>query len=191
MIEKKQKHTRSLINSLIGGSAIVIGFVIASLPAIWSVSQWSPLAIKIGLGMGLFVYMAFLVLILRYSLSPTALEKDIEKNVSKGEAGDYFLVGIPVLFCYAFAVSALFMSRIWGEMLFTGSRESALNWILYLIDNLIRAGLMDFAETYRLQVSPIDHTRNFFVCSFVFSFRTTISIGLFSIVVRSWRKLRN
>ncbi|TYP71555.1 hypothetical protein BD809_109137 [Aquimarina intermedia] len=48
-------------------------------------------------------------------------------------------------------------------------------WMIFALDNFIRAAIFDFLETYHLHISNID-SNNLYILSFVFVFKSVLSI---------------
>lgn len=48
-------------------------------------------------------------------------------------------------------------------------------WLIFAIDNFIRAAIFDFLETYHFRLSNID-SNNLYILSFIFLFKTILSI---------------
>jgi hypothetical protein len=60
----------------------------------------------------------------------------------------------------------------------TTNQNNALfesKWMIFAVDNFIRAAVFDFLETYHLHISNIS-SNNLYILSFVFLFKTVLSI---------------
>ena len=98
-----------------------------------------------------------------------------------------FAITIPFSFCGFFALASFSIFMIWGADAYPQGQEGLGPWVYYLADNLFRATMFDFAETFYLDISSIEHAKVFLLCFFVFSFRTIAGIGLLSLVIRTTR----
>ena len=144
--------------------------------------------VVLSVGMLIFIAMGFLVLY--WAVRPDALRADVEQDLEKGEVGDFYVAGLPALFCASFLLSANAMWVLWGDSVFVGAEANRFTRFGYLFDNLIRAGALDFAETFYWRISPIQHADYWPVALFVFAFRTTVSVALIGVIARSfsiWR----
>jgi len=136
------------------------------------------------------LFALFVVAILMLALKPRKLERHLDEDLRRGESGEFYLVGAPLsLFC-SFVLTSFCLWRIHGESFYTGADGSLLTWFVYLLDNLVWAAALDFAESYHLDVSGVDHTKHVVVCTLVFAFRATVSVALISILFRTWTMLR-
>lgn len=131
--------------------------------------------------LGLFCY-----LILSWSLNPKELEDEVSKDLEKGELGEFYLVGLPCLLFSAFTVTSYFGWKLHGDA-FISVQEGThpIQFVFYGFDNIIRALCLDVCEVYRLKISNIEHANGFLPSTFVFVFRSTLSIALISVVFRS------
>jgi len=141
------------------------------------------------IGVGLPLYLAILCLSLMYSFRPLTFIHELNKEKSAYGMPDFYLVGIPFGLFATFVSVSHSINALWPGTCFSlaPNATALIAWILWGVDNVIRAALLDFGEIYFIDISGIDHKKGFLVCSFVFSFRTVLSIGLVSLFIRSWR----
>jgi hypothetical protein len=133
-----------------------------------------------------WVYLALLgyscFLILDLAVRPAALVS-VEKVVHNRRRYPrlWILLQLPWLAGSLFGCASFLGWRIYGAEFMVGAEGSDLwDWVGYTIDSYVRAGLFDLAETYGLRISPIQHAAAFWPSTFVFLFRTALSIGLIS-----------
>lgn len=158
--------------------------------AAWYFAHWGGAAAWITLIFSLLTYLCIGFDLLTWSLKPKELEQKIEKAVEEGEdVFNVYAVTIPFSFCGFFALASFSVFMIWGVEAYPHGEEGFVPWVQYLADNLFRALLFDFAETFYLDISKIEHSNLFWLCLFVFSFRTIAGIGLLSLVIRAARKV--
>ena len=158
--------------------------------AAWYFAHWGGGAAWVTLGFSMLVYFCLGYDLLNWSLKPDVLEKKIEKSAEEGEdIFNVYAVTIPFSFCGFFALASFSIFMIWGNAAYPNGKEGFLPWVQYLADNLFRATMFDFAETFYLDISKIEHSNIFWLCLFVFSFRTIAGIGLLSLVVRVANKV--
>jgi len=174
-----------LYESLLG----VAGLFILAIPA-WWVARSFDVGAKLVFAGALVVFVMMSGTAIVFALSTAALESDLKKDISKGDTGDFHLVGLPILLIASFLLASFTMWRIWGAKAFTGASLSVNDWLLYLLDNLVRSVLFDVAETFYLDISPIDQAHSFWPCAFVFLFRTVTSVGVIKVVLTTWVHLR-
>ena len=166
-------------------SAILIFFFAA-----WYFAHLGGAAAWVSLGFSMLMYLCLCYGLLKWSLMPQELEKEIEVSIDQGEdAFNTYAVTIPFSFCGFFALASFSIFMIWGADAYPLGREGFMPWVQYLADNLFRATLFDFAETFYLDISPIEHANVFLLCLFVFSFRTIAGVGLLSLVIHTARKV--
>jgi|GEM_PF-7047719 len=138
----------------------------------WHFASKSVTGAKWMLAASAALFLLFVVAILMLALKPRKLEHHLGEDLKRGESGEFYLVGAPMaLFC-SFALTSFCLWRIHGVLLYTGADNSPFTWFVYLLDNIVRAAALDFAE------------------SFQFIFRATVSVALISILFRSWTMLR-
>jgi len=182
LLSKIYSPTGEAIWLSVSGS-VAIGFIL-----------WVSLTLshqKLVLIVGLPLYLATLLLSLLYSFRPLIFLREVRKEISGYGEPDFYLVGIPFGLFATFVIVSHSINAVWPGTCFsvTPNATRSFAWVLYGIDNVIRAVLLDFAEIYFVDISGIDHKKGFWVCSFVFSFRTVLSIGLVSLIIRSWREI--
>lgn len=156
----------------------------------WYVAAKSLSGARWMLAAGVLLFALFVVAILVLALKPRKLERHLDEDVRRGESGEFYLVGVPMALCCSFLLSTFCLWRLFGDQLFTGANASPLTWFVYLVDNIIRAAALDFAESFHLNISPVEHTSNLLVCMLIFAFRATVSVALISILFRSYTFLR-
>lgn len=129
-------------------------------------------------------------LMVYWAFNPKQLEKDIDADLKKGEAGDFHLVGLPSLVIWLFLIASFSGWKAYGSAFLIVPSGSPLDWLAYMVDNLVRTVFLDFAEIYRLKLSPIEHAAAFWPATFVFVFRTALSVGLINLVLTAFARLR-
>ncbi|MBI5817688.1 MAG: hypothetical protein HZA88_01785 [Verrucomicrobia bacterium] len=137
----------------------------------------------------IITYSMVLFLATSYAAKPSRFFVELKAEMKKRGEPDFFLVGLPGVLFGSFVVLSHSMSIIWPNRFFHVPPDATLTtWLAYGLDNIIRAALLDFGEIYFIDVSGIDHTRNFLACTLVFSFRTILSFTLIAVFFRAWRQ---
>lgn len=76
---------------------------------------------------------------------------------------------------------------IHGDQFFDFSLQpTEITWLRYLLDNVVRVLLLDFAEIYGLPIGDVSHKYHWMISSFIFIFRTTLGIGIAKIIIRGY-----
>ena len=165
--------------------ALLIFFFVA-----WYFAHWGGIAAWLTLGFSLVAYLFISYDLLKWSLEPHELDKKIEQSLEEGEdVFNVYAVTIPFSFCGFFALASFSIFMIWSQGAYPNGQEGFLPWVQYLADNLFRAVMFDFAETFYIDISKIEHANVFLLCLLVFSFRTIAGIGLLSLVLRAAKKV--
>jgi len=156
--------------------------------AAWFFAHFGGAAAWVSLVFSVLMYLSLGYGLLKWSLDPRELEKKFEESIEQGEdVFNTYAITIPFSFCGFFALASFSIFMIWGTDAYPEGQEGLGPWVYYLADNLFRATMFDFAETFYLDISPIEHSKIFLLCFFVFSFRTIAGIGLLSLVIRATR----
>lgn len=136
-------------------------------------------------------YLPLTINLLTYPLRPRLWQHSYTDSTIGG--------GLPGGVFSAFALQLLsfsFLAR--GAWMFGGQqhfrflyREGSdpLIWILYGVDNFVRAILFDVAEIYGFSISGIDHERTIPMATFVLTYRMGLSLGLLSVFVSYLRRV--
>ena len=165
--------------------ALFIFFFVA-----WYFAHWGGVAVWLTLGFSLLAYLSISYDLLKWALEPHELDRKIEQSLEEGEdVFNVYAVTIPFSFCGFFALASFSIFMIWGVDAYPNGEEGFLTWVQYLADNLFRAIMFDFAETFYIDISKIEHANVFLLCLLVFSFRTIAGIGLLSLVLRAARQV--
>lgn len=156
--------------------------------AAWFFAHFGGTAAWVSLVFSMSMYLCLGYGLLRWSLEPQELEKQFQESIEQGEdVFNTYAITIPFSFCGFFALASFSIFMIWGADAYPQGQEGLGPWVYYLADNLFRATMFDFAETFYLDISSIEHAKVFLLCFFVFSFRTIAGIGLLSLVIRTTR----
>lgn len=100
------------------------------------------------------------------------------------------MVLVPWIIGVLFGCSAYLGWRTYGDDFMIARPDvGLLDWAAYVCDNFIRIAFLDFAETYRLRVSDIEHANGLWPCTFVFLFRSLLSLSLISYWLAISRRL--
>lgn len=100
------------------------------------------------------------------------------------------LVLVPWITGVLFGCSAYLGWRAYGDDFMIARPDAGLlDWAAYVCDNFIRVALLDFAETYRLRASDIEHASGVWPSTFVFAFRSLLSLSLISYWLAIGRRL--
>jgi hypothetical protein len=166
------------------------GSIALIVSALWYVAARDALAAKLVFAIALFFFGMMCLVVLVYALKPNTLAKELTDSAGKGETGAYHVVGVPVMYLASFLLCSFTMWRIWGAGAFTSGASSPSLWLKWLADNLVRSVLFDVAETFYLDISPIDQAKRFWPCVFVFTFRTLTSVAMIRVVVMAWLGVR-
>jgi len=67
-----------------------------------------------------------------------------------------------------------------------GNSQLAGAFLLYLVDIILAAALLDLIEVYRTGFSGITHSDNFWICSHVFLMRSTVAIIMVANIIEFW-----
>lgn len=128
-------------------------------------------------------------LVLTYALKPLVLERDIMDDISK-EEGEFYPIGLPFLLYITFSATAYMGWCAYGKDFMVVQESGPLTWLAYGLDNIVRSVFLDIAETYRLDLSHIEHANSFWPSTFIFVFRTSLSVSLLSMVTFSLNTIR-
>lgn len=60
--------------------------------------------------------------------------------------------------------------------------------VVYGVDNVVRTLSLDLAETFRFDLSTIEHGDRWLTCAFVFAFRTTLGLSAIALIVEAVRR---
>lgn len=164
--------------------ALLVFFFLA-----WYFAHWGGIAAWVTLVFSLVMYLKLSFDLLMWSLDPRELEKKFEESVNVGEdIFNVYGVTVPFSFCGFFALASFSIFMIWGTDAYPEGQEGFAAWVQYLADNVFRGTMFDFAETFYVDISIIEHANVFWLCLLVFSFRTISGIGLLSLVLRATKK---
>lgn len=173
---------KQVVESL-GGTLLILALLIG-------ISLIHPISTIIILIISTAIFLFICCSLVFNALSSTNLENQIIGNLTSVRKKSLFesvfqhVLVMPLLLCTVFIVTSFCIGRIWGELCFTwhpvANLSGIIHWALFLLDNIIRAVLFDFAETFHYKVGLISHTDNFYICSLIFLFRTTLSIAVIS-----------
>jgi FtsH-binding integral membrane protein len=79
----------------------------------------------------------------------------------------------------------------YGDKFMLARNDSDLwDWAAYVADNFIRVALLDLAETYHFRASDIEHANAMWPATFVFMFRSLLSLSLVSYGMAVMKRLR-
>ena len=128
------------------------------------------------------------VVIVGYSLEPKQLQVDIERDMTKGELGDFYLFGLP---CLHFVSAALLFRGIWvkyGSTCYANLPESPtiLDWLAFTADRFGSVVLFDIPDAYGLRLSPIEHQKQFWMGTAVLVYKLGLAIGFVSLIISSY-----
>lgn len=183
--QRKRKIVFEPRHSIWTFNALLVFFFVA-----WYIAHLGGVAAWVTLVFSMLMYLCLGYDLLHWSLKPHELERKIEKSAEKGEdVFNVYAVTIPFSFCGFFALASFSIFMIWGQAAYPLGQEGFGAWVVYLADNVFRATMFDFAETFYLDISNIEHSGYFLLCLFVFSFRTIAGIGLLSLVIRAANKV--
>ncbi len=183
--------TASSKKTLVGEALVGVAGIIIIIVPIWVAVSHFLLAAKIVWVLTLLAFVLLCIVIVVWALAPKELEKDLKDDLAKGEVGDFHIIGLPLMLLGSFLLCSFSMWRIWGSAAFTGASQSPTTWLLYLADNLVRSVFFDVAETFYMDISPIDQARTFWPCAFVFIFRTVTSVGVIRVALTAWVAVRD
>lgn len=124
----------------------------------------------------------FTKLAVSYALNPKSLSTDIKGELTKGEAGEFHIVSIPLLLFFSFSLTSYYGWLSYGEKFLIVESSGPITWLAYGLDNFIRATLFDFAEIYGIDLSKIEHNTSILPSTFVFVFRTAMSLSFITII---------
>ena len=178
---KSKSKPKKLVEEIaagLGGMAIVIGVLLLIDRYLWgSCSFW--------IGAVLFPLLSFLMI--HYTFNSKEMVADLEKDLAKGEAGDFYLFGLPVLQFISFVLLARGIYCLYGPEYYAPMPEPHLgSWFLYGLDNVLGTVLLDATEAYDWHVSPIRHAKTFWMSTLIFSYRAALSVGLIHIVMTAY-----
>jgi hypothetical protein len=131
------------------GAPILVFLVLGVETWVWS---------GITLWVGAATSVIFSIIIVNYALNPKELEKDIEKDLGKGELGDYYLFGIPYLHYWA---AVLLFRGVWisfggGAYQSAPDAPSLLDWMRFVLDHFLGVILFDAPDTFGFRISAIE-----------------------------------
>ena len=175
----------------ISGSVITSMVVTPVLLAgLWYLVELNEPASHLILAISIILYVVTCILYLLFISDPSGLRETIEKDAKEGSNLSYYTVFMPTLLCSAFILCSYTTWQIWQSKVYVNGTDSMLDWGIYLIDNLIRGCCLDFAETFYIDISKIQHTRNILISTFVFSFRSVVSLSLLRVVIEAGKRMR-
>ena len=134
----------------------------------------------------------FTAIYLGYSLQPNEwLLTHIERDLKKGKAGDFYLVGLPLLY---FAIFVLLCRSLWlmaGETAFRETPEGVgfITWLGYSADCLLSVVMFDAPDTYGFRLTSVEHQKTFWMSTLVFVYKATLAIGFIKILVASYSRI--
>lgn len=118
-------------------------------------------------------------------MSRKTFREMIKLSVSTSTA-ERFGISTHVLMPFALVGSFLVVmisgEKTYGEQFVTADSLSVKSWLLYGLDNIMRASFFDFAEVFYIDLSKIEHANNFFCNSTVFIFRLILAATLLSML---------
>ena len=156
----------------------------------WFFAHLGPMAAWLTFAFSFVVYLLLMWDLLRWSIWPKELDDEIEESLDKGEdVFNAYAITYPFAFCGFFALCSFCVFKIYGEAAYANGLEGFQHWVMYLVDRVFRATFFDFAETFYIDLSKIEHQPEFLLCLFVFSFRTTAGISLLSLMIKTSRKV--
>ena len=101
-------------------------------------------------------------------------------------AEHFFVIPLGYLISFYLIVRALWMFLGTTPFGALPPEVSELTWLWYVVDNLVRVLLLDWAEVYGVSVSGVDHSRVWWMSTLVFSFRFALSMGIVKLFLRGY-----
>jgi hypothetical protein len=140
----------------------------------------------------LAAFALFTAIYLGFSLHPDILLKSrIERDLKKGDSGDFFLVGLPLLYFTAFVLLCRTLWLQYGAAAFHETPESPglVTWVVYSADCLLGVVLFDAPEIYGFKFTTVEHHKTFWMSTLVFVYKATLAIGFIKILVISYSRI--
>ena len=104
----------------------------------------------------------------------------LKAELNENRFEDFHLLIAPFVFVASFAIVCRELGAINPEIFVLGTSSvqfsNAEAWISFMLDQVARAILLDVFETFRFHVSRVDYEPNFFLCSFIFFYKSTLTI---------------
>ncbi len=182
MVESKKKYlTKELVAAFVG-APLLVGILIAIEKGLWpDVTFW----------VGAVLTTIFSIIIVNYALNPGQLLEDIEKDLKLGEAGDYYLLGIPILHYWAAVLLFRGIRLHFGAEMYVGLPESPslITDMSFVANRLLGVVLVDALEIFGFHLSTVEHAKLFWMSLTVFLYNVVVSIGFVSILVTSFNRI--
>jgi hypothetical protein len=136
-------------------------------------------------------YILTMIIMLVYGISSKELDQDIERDIARGKAGDFYLVGLPLMFLASYILLCRSVWSWFGHGTYVNCPESAsiLTWLMYGCDGFLGIVLFDAPEAYGFKLTDITPVRQFWPATLAFSFKLALSIGLLKILFASIEKV--
>ena len=128
---------------------------------------------------------------MNYALNFGQLLEDIEKDLKLGEAGDYYLLGIPILHYWAAVLLFRGIRLHFGAEMYVGLPESPslITDMSFVANRLLGVVLVDALEIFGFHLSTVEHAKLFWMSLTVFLYNVVVSIGFVSILVTSFNRI--
>jgi hypothetical protein len=147
---------------------------------------WSGLSLWLG---GFFLLVTSIVS-LNYALNPAEMERDMEADLQKGEAGDFYLVGIPYMHYWAAVLLFRGIWNQWGEAAFSApAGPHLLDWMAFVLDRFLGVVLFDAPDTFGFATSRVVPVQVLGLSLVIWFYKFVVSLGFISILVVSYRRL--
>jgi hypothetical protein len=147
---------------------------------------WSSLSFWLGN----FFLVCTSIVCLNYALDPADLERDIERDLKKGELGDFYLFGLPYLHYWS---AVLLFRGIWNQYGTAAFKEPAdpgfFDWMVFVFDRFLGVILFDAPDTFGFNFSRVVPVQTFWMSLAVWLYKLVVSIGFIVILVATYRKL--
>lgn len=167
--------------------ALLFGMPLFLLLLLWLESWlWAGLSLWLG---GFFLLVTSIVGV-TYALNPAELEKDMEADLAKGEAGDFYLVGIPYMHFWAAVLLFRGIGNAWGEAAFSApAHPHFLDWVTFVFDRFLGVVLFDAPETFGFATSRVVPVRALGLALVIWFYKFVVSLSFIVILVVSYRRL--
>ncbi|GAB3536297.1 MULTISPECIES: hypothetical protein [Photobacterium] len=125
------------------------------------------------------------------TLSPQYFDEELKSNLDNGGKDVVYVLTMPFLLFFSFSAASYLGWQAYGSDFMLLGSNNPLAWLAYGADNFIRAACFDFAEIYHFDLSQIEHNEEYWPSTFVFVFRTAMSISVVTVVFKAVKLLRS
>jgi hypothetical protein len=144
----------------------------------------------LSLWLGGFMMIVTSIVSLNYALNPAELMQDIEKDLKKGEVGDFYLLGIPYLHYWSAVLLFRGIWNQWGTAAFSNPADpNLLDWLTFVLDRFLGVVLFDAPDVFGFRTSRVDPVQTFWLSLVIWVYKFVVAVGFIVILVASYRRV--